>query len=450
MQSLFEVIGPIMVGPSSSHTAGMVRIGLLANRYCQLTPKDIRLTLSHGMRQTYRGHRSDSALVAGILGLAADSPEIKNALAIAKARGMKVSVDFFAESQAAPNTVQIVLTDAEGNSRSIRAVSVGGGSVVVRQLDGKDVEIDPVWECGATVCEDFTFERYEDVVAYCREHALTLPQLAVLYETRRSGFSEETVRTLMKKQIAIMKQAAAKGISEKNEMLYGLTPGDDGKRLYERAKNGQSLSGGRIMTAVARAVGVMERNASMGCIVAAPTAGSAGIIPGCLLTLQEEMGFDDDRLADALFVSAFTGVILAHRNVSFSGSVGGCQGEVGVSSAIAAAGITSLCTQDAETAFQAAAMCMKNLLGLVCDPIAGPIEVPCIKRNAVGVANAFVSADMALAGVRSYIPPDEVVDALIDVQKRMPTELKCTVTGGLACTQTAQCLRRKLESELQK
>ena len=449
MQSLFEVIGPIMVGPSSSHTAGMVRIGLLANRYCQITPKTIRLTLSHSMRQTYRGHRSDSALVAGILGLAADSPEIKNALSVAKERGIEVSVDFFTEDQAAPNTVHIVLTDTAGISRSIRAVSIGGGSVVVCRLNGEDVEIDPVWECGATVSEEFTFDRYEDVIAYCREHDLTLPQLAVLYESRRSGFTEEEIRSLMEKQIAVMKQSAAKGISAKNEMLYGLTPGDDGKRLYDRAQKGQTLSGSRIMTAVARAIGIMEHNASMGCIVAAPTAGSAGIIPGCLLTLQEELGFDDDQLADALFVSAFTGVVMAHRNVSFSGSVGGCQGEVGVSSAIAAAGIASLCTEDPGVVFEAAAMCLKNLLGLTCDPIAGPIEVPCIKRNAIGVANAFVSADMALAGVKSYIPPDEVVDALIDVQKRMPPALKCTVTGGLACTQTAKCLRQKLQKELE-
>lgn len=447
--SLFEIIGPVMVGPSSSHTAGMVRIGLLANHYCKIIPKDIRLTLSHGMRQTYRGHRSDCALVAGILGLEADSPLVKDALTIAKNQGITVSIDFFKEEEAAPNNVHILLTDSLGNSRSIRAVSIGGGSVVVTQLDGKDVCLDPVWEYGATISEEFTFDRFDKAMDYCRENGLTLPQLAVLYECKRSGFLEETIRDLMKKQIVVMRQSTARGVFEKNEMLYGLTAGDDGKRLYERAVSGQALSGGRIMTAVAKAIGVMEHNASMGCIVAAPTAGSAGIIPGCLLTLQEEMGFDDDVLVDALFVSGFAGVIMAHRNVSFSGSVGGCQGEVGVSSALAAAGLAALCTEDPDAVFHAVAMCLKNLLGLVCDPIAGPIEVPCIKRNAIGVANAFVSADMALAGVKSYILPDEVVDALIDVQKRMPKELRCTVTGGLACTETARCLRRKLQKELE-
>ena len=138
---------------------------------------------------------------------------------------------------------------------------------------------------------------------------------------------------------------------------------------------------------------------------------------------------------------------MAERDVSFSGSVGGCQGEVGVSSAITAAGLASLFTKDPDVIFQAMALCMKNLLGLVCDPIAGPIEIPCIKRNAVGVANAYISADMALAGIKSYIPPDEVIDALIDVEKRLPSELKCATIGGLACTCTAKYIRKRLADQ---
>ena len=151
-------------------------------------------------------------------------------------------------------------------------------------------------------------------------------------------------------------------------------------------------------------------------------------------------------MVDALFVSALAGVVMAEREVSFSGSVGGCQGEVGVSSAITAAGLTSLFTREPEAIFHAMAMSLKNLLGLVCDPIAGPIEVPCIKRNAVGVSNAFTAADMALSGIRSYIPPDEVIDALVDTERRLPQELKCATVGGLACTATACRLRKQLAS----
>ena len=136
--------------------------------------------------------------------------------------------------------------------------------------------------------------------------------------------------------------------------------------------------------------------------------------------------------------------IMAHRKVSFSGSVGGCQGEVGVSSAISAAGMVSLFTKNPTKIVHGMALCLKNLLGLVCDPIAGPIEIPCIKRNAVGAANAFISADMALAGIESFIPPDEVIDALVDVEERLPQELKCATVGGLACTCTAKKIREKL------
>lgn len=188
----------------------------------------------------------------------------------------------------------------------------------------------------------------------------------------------------------------------------------------------------------------MEYNGSMGCIVAAPTAGSSGIVPGCYVTIQEKYNLPDEKIVDALFVSGLMGVVMAHRNVSFSGSVGGCQGEVGVSSAITSSGLASLFTGKSEEIVHAMALCLKNLLGLVCDPIAGPIEIPCIKRNAVGVANAFISADMALAGIQSFIPPDEVIDALVDVEKRLPQELKCATVGGLACTKTAQRVREEL------
>ena len=214
--------------------------------------------------------------------------------------------------------------------------------------------------------------------------------------------------------------------------------------LAEAIAEGKTISKGIIPVAVAKAIGVMEHNGSMGCIVAAPTAGSSGIVPGAMVAVQEAYDLTDGQLVDALFVSALMGVIMAEKGVSFSGSVGGCQGEIGVSSAITAAGLASIFTDDPETVMHAMALCMKNLLGLVCDPIAGPIEVPCIKRNAVGVANSFISADLALAGIRSFIPPDEVIDALIDVEERLPNELKCATIGGLACTKTAQCVRNKL------
>ena len=235
--------------------------------------------------------------------------------------------------------------------------------------------------------------------------------------------------------------------SQGNHMLYGLTSGEDGKRLLNAIKGGRTISGGIIPIAVARAISVMEYNGAMGCIVAAPTAGSSGIMPGSMITIQEKYNIPDEKIVDALFVAGLIGVVMAHRGVSFSGSVGGCQGEVGVSSAITAAALTSLFSDNPDDILHAMAICLKNILGLVCDPIAGPIEVPCIKRNAIGVANAYIAADMALSGIRSYISPDEVIDALIDVEKRLPQELKCATIGGLASTDKAHKLRQQLHQD---
>lgn len=439
MTSVFEIIGPVMVGPSSSHTAGMARIGAVANKLFGDTPEKITLTFSHGMRKTYQGHKSDAAVIGGILGMGEASPTLKTSIESANKQGIEIKIDFFDESYP-PNTVLIELSKGNKNF-SIEGVSVGGGSIAINKINDEATDYTPELSYGATVCDDMKISHIKDAINLCKEKNLTLSDLAIEYESKRSGFSKEKIRSIMEEQLAVMKKSISAGIGGNNPMLYGLTGGNDAKKLSDKTA---TISGGLVPKAVSYAFAVMEHNASMGIIVAAPTAGSAGIVPGCLLTLQEKYSFSDDELCDALFCAAIFGVIMAHRGVSFSGSVGGCQGEVGVSSAIASAAIVSLFDKSAEVQSQAMAMCMKNMLGLVCDPIAGPIEVPCIKRNALGVANAFISADMATAGIESYIPPDEVIDALIDVQKRIPKELKCTVCGGLACTKTAKNLREKL------
>lgn len=505
--SLFEIVGPIMVGPSSSHTAGMARIGMMAHRIAAFEPTEILLRLSPTLRTTYHGHRTDASLIGGALGMNENSTGLRSALEYAAEHNVKVNIEFYPPNIYHPNTAQLEMVSNTGERIHVRGISVGGGSMYIDAIDEQPIHlepdryhlvfwgnaslnafdenaavqqadgigavsftsrpadelienlrsqssitrlrlIEPVLAYGATISELLHLTRCDEAVDMCRQKGISLAQLAVQYEMDRSGLSEEDIRALMHKQLGVMRESARKGMEEDNKMLYGLTSGEDGKRLMNAVRSGKTISGGIVPTAVAKALGIMEHNASMGCIVAAPTAGSAGIVPGCMLTLQQEHGFTDEQIIDALFVSAIIGVIMAHRDVSFSGSVGGCQGEVGVSSAIAAAGIASLFSDDPQIPCEAMAICMKNLLGLVCDPIAGPIEVPCIKRNAVGVANAFISADMACANIASYIPPDQVIDALIDVEQRLPGELRATTTGGLACTHKAVCLRRQLAKEL--
>jgi len=506
--SIFEIIGPIMIGPSSSHTAGMARIGMMAHRIFDPELNSVRIDLSPMLRTTYRGHRTDAALIGGTIGLCESDPDIRNAIQLAHERGINTDVGFLPEGKFPQNTALITMTCKAGGTVSVLGTSIGGGSIEISAVDGVRMKVIPeafhifVWSTasmegrlpeldaalqsgssvkGFVTCMTFssipdtaladriraldgvsrvsvvrpvleygvslpTEKRYASCEQACLEATDTgksLSELAVEYEMARSGFSRREIRDLMMRQLKCIRESVLLGMQD-NKMLYGLASGRDAKMLMQAIRDEKTISGGIIPLAVARAIGVMEYNGSMGCIVAAPTAGSSGIVPGCFITIQEEYGIPDEKIVDALFVCSFMGVIMAHRDVSFSGSVGGCQGEVGVSSAISAAGIASLYTDDPNKITHAMALCLKNLLGLVCDPIAGPIEIPCIKRNAVGVANAFISADMALAGIQSFIPPDEVIDALVDVEKRLPQELKCATIGGLACTCTAKRVRKDL------
>ena len=512
--SIFEIIGPVMTGPSSSHTAGMVRIGMMANRIIQEKPKHIGLRLSPKMRSIYSGHRSDAGLFGGTVGMSEDSPGLKDAISIIHEQGIETSVDFFEQGVYPENTAEIRLTTEAGKSFSVTGTSIGGGSIEMLCVDEVPMKLKPdafhliVWSlheadikklftdaelgkmkiqsglspkgCSITalsseeaipkkiisyfeksegslklslvkpvLCYGATKEgakEYGSLGEACHEaelECISLSELSLRYEMQRSGRSREEIISQMHRHWCCMKESVEKGRGE-NKLLYDLTGGRDGKKLRTYISEKGSISGGIIPVATADAIGVMEYNGSMGCIVAAPTAGSSGIVPGSMYALKEKFGFSDEEIESALFVSALIGVIMDKRGISFSGSVGGCQAEVGVSSAITAAAIASLFTDDCKIPAHAMALCLKNLLGLVCDPIAGPIEVPCIKRNAVGVANAFISADMAVAGIRSYIPPDEVMDALLDVERRLPPELKSGTVGGLASTCTAKCLRKKL------
>jgi L-serine dehydratase len=191
---------------------------------------------------------------------------------------------------------------------------------------------------------------------------------------------------------------------------------------------------------------VNEVNAGMGCIVATPTAGSAGILPAVLLTLQEARGFGDEALVNALFTASGIGAVI-FRRASVSGAAGGCQAETGSAAAMAAGAAVELLGGNPRQSAQAVAITMKNMLGLVCDPVAGLVEVPCVKRNAAGAAQCFIAVDLALAGVESVIPPDEVIDAMASIGRRMDERFKETAQGGLAATPTGRKLAEMVWAE---
>ena len=223
--------------------------------------------------------------------------------------------------------------------------------------------------------------------------------------------------------------------------------GGDGEKLEKAVKKGAMLCGGLIGTVMEKAVKMGESNACMKRIVAAPTAGACGVLPAVFLTLEEDRGLPEEKMVEALYVAVGIGGVIAGR-AFIAGASGGCQAEIGSASAMAAGGVAYLMGGGGEEIVHAAAMAMKNLLGLACDPVAGLVEVPCVKRNVIGAVNALTSADMAMAGIRSRIPPDEVIDAMRSIGVAMPSCVRETGQGGLAATSTGSRIMHELSGKM--
>ena len=243
-------------------------------------------------------------------------------------------------------------------------------------------------------------------------------------------------------------QDAADSYTGTQRSVSGLVGGDGLKmRLY--ARRGESIGGEFMDEVIVQAISMAESNACMRRIVASPTAGSCGVVPAVLLPLCEREHYTQHELLEALYVASGIGAVIAYR-ASISGAAGGCQAEIGTASAMAAGALVSLRGGTNEQIGHAVAMALKNLMGLVCDPVAGLVEVPCVKRNVIGAVNAVSAADMALAGIESRIPVDEVIDAMGEVGRRMPVEFRETALGGLAATPTGERLKRELTAKREK
>jgi L-serine dehydratase len=283
----------------------------------------------------------------------------------------------------------------------------------------------------------------ETLIQLAHENNSTIGQAMIKEEAALKQISEEAVLDQMKYNWQVMKESIHTGITNPQKSKGGLI-GGEGRRLYDYCQGEKPLlCGNYVMEAVSYALAVAEVNATMGRIVACPTAGSCGIVPGVLKKLQEMDNLSDEQIATALMTCAGIGMVIAHR-ASVSGAVGGCQAECGAASAMAAAAAVELRGGTPEQAGEACAMVLKNVMGLVCDPVAGLVEVPCAKRNALGASLAMVMADMALAGINSVIPVDEVITAMGTVGRSLPESLRETAKGGLAVTPTGLELNKKI------
>jgi L-serine dehydratase len=283
------------------------------------------------------------------------------------------------------------------------------------------------------------FDLLSDITAYCAAHQKTIPEAMMDYERHHTGKTKEQIYASLRETLRVMENSVEQGLTQlmltKSGMLKNWA-----KTVFESKTTTLGLP---LQKAVARALAVSEVNACMGKIVAAPTAGSSGIMPAAVVTLMDEHQTSREMIIEGLLVSSAIGLIFA-KNSSFAGSEAGCMGETGSAAAMAAATIVYCLSGTNDAILESAGIALKGAMGLVCDPVAGLVEEPCAVRNAIGIANAFTSAQLALAGVRSLIPVDEVIFATKEVGDLMSPRLKESALGGLANTKTAREIQKKV------
>ena len=510
--SAFEILGPVMVGPSSSHTAGALRCARVAASLMEGEIEHVSFTLHSSFAHTYHGHGTDRALVAGVLGMDTDDERIRDAFQVARDAGLDYAFELAEDDpRVHPNTVDIFMRDNRGDTCTVRGESLGGGRVRVSRINGVDVDISGEYDtlfvahrdtpgvlAGLTLllsqhdiniafmrtyrterggdaytvfeldelppscvldelrhnanivtatyvqvpgaqpssasAPDELFETASELLSLCGRHGLNIGALMAVREAALT--SEDEVVRAMTRVLQVMRDETEAPISEPRRSLGGLIGGEARGVAEHRDSFGSSLMGTVQTEAVARAMAVLERSASMGVIVAAPTAGSSGVVPGCVLACARHLGLDDAQTMDALFCAAAVGMLLS-TNACVAGAEGGCQAEVGSAAAMAAAALVQMLGGSPACALDAASIALGNLLGLVCDPVGGLVEVPCQNRNAIGVACAFSSAQLALSGVKSLVPFDEMAQVMLDVGHAMPSALRETARGGIAVAPSA-------------
>lgn len=279
---------------------------------------------------------------------------------------------------------------------------------------------------------------FEDILEYSRQMNATIPEVMIEYEVRKTGRSREQVIEGVRKILNVMIESVNNGLTRDVKSPSGLL-NNFAKKVYNAKVNVLTTN---FQKAIARAMAVSEVNACMGRIAAAPTAGSSGIMPAVITTMMEEHGVSEDKAIEGLLVASAIGLLIV-KNASVAGSEAGCMGETGSAAAMGASSIVYLLGGNNKQIESAACFAIQGAMGLVCDPVAGLVEIPCIFRNAIGVANAFTSAQIALSGVESVIPLDEVILAMNEVAELMSPKLKETAQGGLANTKTAREIQRR-------
>jgi L-serine dehydratase len=498
-----DVVGPIMRGPSSSHSAASVRIGNLARDLCGGTPERVLVAFDTlgSLPTTHDTQGSDMGLFGGLLGWQADDPRLPDSAAALAAAGVQLSFHCSELRDPHPNTYRLTLRRA-GQEHRLVAISTGGGMIEVIAIDGNAVSVFGDYDVTlldvdgdaralatrlASQCDDVQvagqlvvasaqralpaalvatlpgvrrvrhlqavlpvrsrrglavpFLHASELGAHGNVQTEPLSHFALRYETARGGIDDAAVLDQMRRVLRVVEDGVARGLA--GTEYPGRVLPRQSHRFAERLATGTMLEAGLLNRAILAVTALMEVKSSMGVFVAAPTAGSCGTFAGTCHAAAQLLRSDEDHTLRAMVGGGLVGVFVATRS-SFAAEVGGCQAETGAGAAMAAAALVELAGGTAAQSLSAASHALQNVLGLICDPVANRVEAPCLGRNIAGAANAIACANMALAGYDHLIPFDEVLDAHREVSERMARELRCTALGGLSITPTSKAIEAKL------
>jgi len=511
-----DVIGPVMRGPSSSHTAAAHRIGAIIRQVCmpEIGKVLVEFDRKGSLATTYEGQGSAMGLISGLLGLSILDPSIVRYKELVKEHGLDIRflvTDFKASH---PNTYKIRIENENEEFRFV-AVSTGGGMIKINNFNGFEVaicgdyfetlvycdsltdnkiealfqllkdktihseiylyqqgrnnylvniksrkplldkvnelvagyevkwirQVDPVMPILSGVNKPLPFSSVDEMMALAEQKDMDLADLAILYESERAGIDPQKVVSLMQDIVLTIKNSIREGLNGTTfeDRILGQQ-----SHLIKEAEKTNRIFHTPMNTMIAYVTALMEVKSSMGIIVAAPTAGSSGLLGGAIFGAAEGLTENIDRITKAFLAAGLIGVFIADK-YTFAAEEGGCQVECGAASGMAAAGLVQLIGGTARQAINASSMALQNILGLVCDPVADRVEVPCLGKNIMGASNALNSANMSIAGFDPVIPLDEVIDAMKSVGDSMPSSLCCTGCGGLSVTPTAISLHKKLK-----
>jgi L-serine dehydratase len=509
-----HVIGPVMRGPSSSHTAASYRIAAAARQLLGGQPAFASFSFdrSGSYGQVYREQGGDTAFAAGLLGLPIEDDRYPAALKEARANGLEICFNVVDIPEADhPNTVLVSLKSKTGDNLELGARSIGGGMFEVTAVDGLPVRIkgeaydilvlaeaaaservmnrlsgasatgkpvgreasggkvllhaaaDSPWaeaflrkirtipgvDRVRTTFPAFYVRRggpllsgVEEIVSIAEERGWSLGRLALSHETGLLGMTEAEARAEMERRYEVMKSAVARGLAGGDSLPPMRLLGPSAGTIFSAEARGALPVGGMHARAAARAMAALHVNCGGGVVCAAPTGGSSGVLPGVLVTLEEEKGIGRERIVDALFAAGAVGLVILARG-TFAAEEAGCQVEIGAAGAMAAAAVVEAAGGTARQAADAAAVSLQNTIGWVCDLVQGVVEIPCHTRNAVAASSAFVCADLVLGGYANPIPLEETVDASMQVGRSLKSEFRCTARGGLAATPAARAMKKR-------